>query len=133
MRCVASSAATQRLYFVAVQMLSVLQRCRKPVHNCADSVFAVPPPPSAESAPGGECRAKRVVRQAVSVAAPRQRALVATRVETRRAMQQPRPPDVACGKGERNSVSSEASGLINCLAPSRQLPPRQLRAPGPPS
>ena len=54
MRCVASYAATQRLYFVAVQMLSVLQRCRKPVRSCAAAVFAVPPP-SAESAPGGEC------------------------------------------------------------------------------
>ena len=56
------------------------------------------PPPSAESAPGGECRAKRVVRQAVSVAAPRLRALVATRVETRRTrtIQQLSALDAAC-------------------------------------
>ena len=83
MRCVASYAATQRLYFVAVQMLSVLQRCRKPVRSCAAAVFAVSPPKCRISTRRRMLRvvrrALRSARQAVSVAAPRLRALVATR------------------------------------------------------
>ena len=93
MQCVASSAANQRLYFVAVQLFSVLQPLQASSQLSA-AVFAFPPP-SAESAPGGECRAKRFVRRAVSV-----------RAEAASA----RAPDAASGKGERNSVCSEASG-----------------------
>ena len=53
MQCVASSAANQRFYFVAVQLVSVLQTLQSSFQLFCRCF----PPPSTESAPGGDCRA----------------------------------------------------------------------------
>ena len=53
MQCVASSAANQRFYFVAVQLVSVLQKLQSSFQLFCRCF----PPPSTESAPGGDCRA----------------------------------------------------------------------------
>ena len=53
MRCVASYAANQRFYFVAVQLVSVLQKLQSSFQLFCRCF----PPPSTESAPGGDCRA----------------------------------------------------------------------------
>ena len=111
MRCVASYAATQRLYFVAVQMLSVLQRCRKPVRSCAAAVFAVPPPKCRISTRRRMLRvvrrALRSARQAVSVAAPRLRALVATRGQCSSATHPGR-----CGRRRAKAATCKESATL---------------------
>ena len=53
MRCVASYAANQRFYFVAVQLVSVLQTLQSSFQLFCRCF----PHPSTESAPGGDCRA----------------------------------------------------------------------------
>ena len=53
MRCVASYAANQRFYFVAVQLVSVLQS----LQSSFQLFCRCSPPPSTESAPGGKRRA----------------------------------------------------------------------------
>ena len=117
MRCVASYVATQRLYFVAVQMLSVLQRCRKPVRSCAAAVFAVSPPQVLNQHPA-EIAARRA--QGLALRAPgrfRRRAEAASARCHARATQLHTPWTLRASprqgsdvQGERNSVCSEASG-----------------------
>ena len=53
MWCVASYAANQRFYFVAGQLVSVLQTLQSSFQLFCRCF----PPPSTESAPGGDCRA----------------------------------------------------------------------------
>ena len=53
MQCVASSAANQRFYFVAGQLVSVSQSLQSSFQLFCRCF----PPPSTESAPGGDCRA----------------------------------------------------------------------------
>jgi hypothetical protein len=114
MQCVASSAANQRFYFVAVQLVSVLQKLQS-----SFQLFCRCFPPRVLNQHPAEIVARRA--QGLALRAPgrfRRRAEAASAGCHARAMQQRHTPwtlrasprqgsDV---QGERNSVCSEASG-----------------------
>ena len=115
MRCVASYAANQRFYFVAGQLVSVLQTTLQSSFQLFCRCF---PPPRVLNQHPAEIAARRA--QGLALRAPgrfRRRAEAASTGCHARATQLPHTLDAAGvaaprqrWQGERNSVCSEASG-----------------------